>query len=106
MIGRSLEALLQAAGYDARFQPDLSAEELGGLLADSSLLLVAPDLSAEHRKAFLDVILHPVAPVKIPILELLPANTEQHAKGNYAVRWPCLMEELKRVIDTALLAQE
>ena len=81
VIGRSLEALLQSAGYDARFQGEPSADGLGGLLADSHLLLIAPCLSAESRsKALVDLVIDP-AP-KIGVLELLPANGgEQNIQG-------------------------
>jgi len=103
-MGRSLEALLQATGYDARFQPEPSADGLGGLLADSHLLLIAPGLSAEIRKALVDVVMDPAT--KIAVLELLPANGgEQNIQGVGVAPWPCSVEELQRRIRAALLAQ-
>jgi hypothetical protein len=54
----------------------------------------------------MDAMLSSVAPVKIPIVELLSANAgEQHAQIDHTVLWPCSIEELKRAIDDALLAQ-
>ena len=107
--GRSLEALLQAAGYDARFQPEPLANGLGKLLADSRpdsrLLLVAPALSAESCKALTDVAMRPGT--KIPVLELLPANGGEAVgiQGADAVPWPCPMEALQQRIQAALLTQ-
>jgi hypothetical protein len=104
--GRSLEALLQAAGYDAQFQPEPLADKLGELLADSRLLLVLPALSAECRKALTDVVIRTAT--KIPVLELLPANGGEVVgiQGADAVPWPCPVEELQRRIRAAELAQE
>ena len=104
--GRSLEALLQAAGYDARFQPEPLADVLGGLLAACRLLLVAPGLSAESRKALTYTVL--CAAMNIPVLELRPANggEEMGIQGADAAPWPCPLEELQRRVRAALLAQE
>ena len=109
-MGRSLEALLQAAGYEARFQPEPSADGLGGLPADSRLLLIAPGLSAEVRKALADTVVDTAKArraTKIPILELLPANGgEQGMPGVGVAPWPCSVEELQQRIRAALLAQD
>jgi len=106
VVVRSLEALLQAAGYDARFQPEPLADRLGELLADCRLLLVVPALGAESRKALTNVVTR-TAP-KIPVLELLPANGGEAVgiQGADAVPWPCPLEELKQKIQKALLAQD
>ena len=105
-MGRSLEALLQAAGYDGRFEPEPLADGLGELLADSRLLLVAPGLSVESREAIADTALRPAT--KIPVLELLPANGGEAIgiQGADVVPWPCPLGELRRRIRAALLAQE
>ena len=101
-MGRSLEALLQAAGYDARFQPEPSTDGLGGLLADSHLLLIAPALSVESRKALIDTAMG--SALKIPVLELLPANEGEHdIQGVGVTPWPCSVEELQQRIRAALL---
>lgn len=103
-MGEALEALLQAAGYRTRFLPESVMDELlGELLADSQLLLVAPVLSAKRRKALLEMMLSPMMPVNIPVLQLLPANGGQHLQGEHIVLWPCSGEELKRAIDALLL---
>ncbi len=105
IVGEALEVLLRAAGYRARFLPEFVMDELGELLADSQLLLVAPVLSAERRKALLEMMSSPATPVNIPVLELLPANGGQHLQGEYVLLWPCSTEELRRAIEAALLAQ-
>lgn len=77
---------------------------LGGLLADSRLLLIAPGMSAESRKALVDVVIYPTP--KIAVLELLPANGgEQNIQGVGVAPWPCSEEELQRRIWATLLAQ-
>jgi len=108
-MGRSLEALLQAAGYDAQFQPEPLADGLDKLLADSRpdshLLLVVPALSAQSRKALTDVAMRPGT--KIPVLELLPADGGEAVgiQGADVVPWPCPMEALQQRIQAALLTQ-
>jgi hypothetical protein len=102
VIGESLETLLQAAGYRARFLRKHVEEVREELLADFHVLLVGPELSAEHRKALLYKMLSSAALSKIPIIQLLPANGE-HILLGHVVIWPCLMKDLKRVIDAILL---
>jgi hypothetical protein len=105
-MGRSLQILLQVAGYDAWFQPEPLADGLGELLAESRLLLVAPGLSADSRKALTDMLM--CTATRIPILQLLPANRGEVVgiQGVDFVPWPCPMEELRRRIRAALLAQD
>jgi hypothetical protein len=106
VVGEVLEVMLQAAGYRTRFQPESVMDDLpGDLLADSQLLLVAPVLSARRRKALLEMMLSPMMPVNIPVLQLLPTNGGQHLQGEHIVPWPCSGEELKRAIDALLLDQ-
>lgn len=104
-IGRSLEVLLQAAGYDTRFQLEPALDTLGELLAESSLLLILPGLSAEFRNALTEIVTYSAA--RIPMLELVPANGEEieGIQGADAAPWPCPMEELQQRIQEALLAQ-
>jgi hypothetical protein len=104
VVGEVLEVLLQAGGYRTRFLPESMMDELpGDLLADSQLLLVAPVLSARRRKALLEMMLSPMMPVNIPVLQLLPANGGQHHRGEHIVLWPCSGDELKLAIDALLL---
>ena len=105
MVGRSLEVLLQAAGYDVRFQPEPAADVLNELLVDAELLLVVPALSAQSRKALTDVGTRTAT--RILVLELRPANGGEAIgiQGAEAVPWPCPLEELQQKIQAALLAQ-
>jgi hypothetical protein len=103
VIGGSLEILLQAAGYRARFLREHVGEVREEPLADFHVLLVGPELSTERRKALVDKMLSPAAPSRIPIVELLPANGE-HILLGHVVIWPCSIRELKRAIDAVLLA--
>jgi hypothetical protein len=105
VIGKALEVLLQAAGYHARFLSEPEAGELGGLLADSQLLVVAPTLGIEHRRDLLNVVSSPATSVKIPVLELLPVDAGQRLRGGNVLLWPCSTEELRLAIGAALLAQ-
>ena len=105
MVGRSLEVLLQAAGYDVRFHPEPAAEGLDELLVDAGVLLVVPALSTEARNALADAVIRTAT--NIPILELLPASGGEAVgiQGANSVPWPCSMEELQQRIQAALLDQ-
>ncbi len=105
-MGRSLEVVLLAAGYDARFRSEPSADGLEELLGDARLLLVAPGLSAGSRNTLADVAMSPAT--KIPILELLPVNGGEAVgiRGAEAVPWSCPMKELQQKSGAAPLAQD
>ena len=105
-MGRSLEALLQAVGYDARFRSEPSAAGLDGLLADSRLLLIAPGLSAEYRSSVTDMVM--LSATRIPVLELLPIDGEGvvDIQGVEGAPWPCTIEEVQQWIQTALLTED
>ena len=105
VVGGALEALLESAGYHARFLPESMMDDLGELLADSQLLVVAPDLSAELQQPLLRLVLNPKRLANVAVLELLAADGEGQRFGGHAVLWPCSVEELRRAIDAALLAQ-
>jgi hypothetical protein len=105
VVREVLEILLQATGYRPQFLGELAGGELSQLLADFHLVLVTPDLSVERRKVLLEIMSNPTKLTKIPILELLPEDGEQIVGGARILPWPCSVEELKRAIDAALLAQ-
>ena len=102
----ALQALLGFAGYCAQFlrEPALEEAGLGERLAESRLLIIAPDLSAEYRRALLGT-MGTALPANVPVLELLPVNAEQPRFGGSTVHWPCSMEELGRAIAAALAVQ-
>jgi hypothetical protein len=105
IIGESLEALLQAEGYRTRFLSETGVDTIEELLVDSQLLIILPALSPDFRKVLSGTMLRePIA--GIPIVELLPVNGEQSVRGGHIVPWPCSLENLKLVIDSALLTPE
>jgi hypothetical protein len=59
-------------------------------------------LSAERRKALLDMMSSQAALAQIPALEMLTEGEEQSVQGGRTVLWPCSREELERAIDAAL----
>jgi len=105
IVGESLEALLQAAGYRARFLSETRVDRIDELLVDSQLLIIFPALSPEVRKVLSDTMLRQPT-VDIPVLELLPVNGEHVVRGEHIVPWPCSLEKLKLAIDSALLTRE
>jgi hypothetical protein len=105
VIGGALEIMLQATGCSVRFTLSPDLDRLGELVGDYQMLLVAPGLSYEYRKALLDAMAGSAALAKVPILELVPADGERAVQRKWAVPWPCPVEKLKRAIDVALLAR-
>ena len=101
IVGESLEALLQAAGYRARFLSETRVDRIDELLVDSQLLIIFPALSPEVRKVLSDTMLRQPT-VDIPVLELLPVNGEHVVRGEHIVPWPCSLEKLKLAIESAL----
>jgi hypothetical protein len=104
-IGGSLEALLQAAGYTASYFSEDKLNDVGKVLADYQLLIVAPAASSELRRILLALASSELAP-EIPVLELLAMNGEQIVRGDRILPWPCTMEELRLAIDSVLLTRE
>lgn len=103
VAGRALETLLQSGGYGARFLNKLAGEDLGDLLADSEVLLVAPPLSGEYSRVLQDVMSGPTGPVEIAVLKLLPANgAEETVQEEDVLFWPCPTEVLRRAIEAVL----
>lgn len=107
VVGRALELLLWSTDWNVRFLTEPSSDE-GGLLKGARLLLLAPGLSAEHRRALVTDIRSTPATARVPILQL--GYDPDGLQGSQAdmgrfVPWPCRAEELKRHIDAALLAR-
>jgi hypothetical protein len=105
VVREAVEVLLQAAGYHTRSLREPKAGDLGELLADSRLLLVAPELSAGRRRILVDSLSSLSAFAEIAILELVPEGAEPNLRGVGVVRWPCSMEQLRRAIDAAVCAE-
>jgi hypothetical protein len=106
VVREALQVLLQAGGYRTWSLSESVGYELDKLLANCSLLLVAPELTAERRRALLGMMSRPGALAKIPILELLPEGREQNVRGAHVLLWPCAMDEVKQAIEAILVAEE
>jgi hypothetical protein len=104
VIARSLEALLQAAGYQAWHLPEDRKDEIERALAGAQLLIVAPTLGSEFRKALAHA-LSGRSEVGIPVLELLPVDAERFIRGENVLAWPCSPEKLRRAVASALLSR-
>jgi hypothetical protein len=94
VVGKALVALVKSAGYCAEFLHESVLDGLGERFTEYQLLIIAPALSAECRRALLDVVRSPGALVRIPVLELLAVNGEEQHFGGHIVLWPCSKEEL------------
>lgn len=103
IIGGSLGALLQSAGYRAQFLSENRVDKIDELLAGSQLVIVAPSASSEFEKALLERMSRQPA-LERPVLELVPVNGEQSVR-EHALPWPCSLEELERTINSVLLAR-
>jgi hypothetical protein len=112
----TLGLLLQEAGYDTRVLVEPKAhpvidefgDELGELLVDVHLVILAPPQNLTYRRAFLEDERNAQALAKIPVLELItdPARSQRAgaALPRYPVGWPCRIEDLERQIEAALLS--
>jgi hypothetical protein len=110
LVCRYLETALQGVGYDARFLNGSlngsSTNEPAELLEEVRLVIFAPRMSTERRKAFLGTVRDTPATARMPVLELVTAS-DVSQNGREAlvglVSWPCPTEELKREIEATLL---
>jgi DNA-binding response OmpR family regulator len=103
LVSRSLEVALRGAGYDARYLNGTFTDEPAELLEEVRLVIFAPRMGTEHRKAFLSNMRNS-ATVGLPVLELATVLDEVRAEqeGVGFVAWPCSIEELTRRIEAAL----
>jgi hypothetical protein len=106
LVSRALEHQLRGIGYDARFLNGSFTDESAELPEEVRLVIFAPRMSAERRKAFLSRLRGTPATARMPVLELVTASdTSQNGHGELVgpVLWPCSTEELGREIEVALL---
>jgi hypothetical protein len=103
LVSRSLEIALQGAGYDACYLNGSLTDHPAELPEGVRLVIFAPRMSAERRKAFLSRIRS--LATGVPALELATVLAEARAEqeGVGLVAWPCSTEELTRRIEAALL---
>jgi hypothetical protein len=106
LTSRSLEVALRSVGYDAQFLNGSFTDEPAELLEEVRLIILAPRMSIERRKAFLSRVTGSPAIAGVPVLELVTAsNASRNGRGELVgqVSWPCPTEELKHEIEAALL---
>ena len=104
MVGRSLEVLLQGAGYGTRIIEEPTADKPQDLLEGVRLVLVAPTPSTESRKRFLASMQGKSGAAAIPVLTLSMVLNRVLSDPTGSVPWPCRIEDLKSEIEAALLA--
>ncbi len=95
-IGAVLEALLRAAGFEARFLGTTEPERLKEALAGFQLVVICPasGIGGETVAGLLAT--------GIPVLELVRDGSEGGRLGEYSVSWPCRVEVLEGRIRAAL----
>lgn len=101
MVDRALVILLQGVGYETRAVEDPAAGDPGELLEGIQLLLVTSAPDAETWGPFLAGVR---GTTEVPILTLsmaLGGTLGEEEEG--LVPWPCLVQDLKRHIEAALL---
>ncbi len=103
MVGRSLEVLLQGAGYGTRIIEEPTTEKPHDLLEGIRLVLVAPTPSTESREHFLASMESESGGSAIPVLTLSVVLTTVPCDQTGRVPWPCRLEDLKSQIEAALL---
>ncbi len=102
MVDRALVILLQGVGDETRAIEDPAAGDPGELLEGIQLLLVTSAPDAETWGPFLAGVR---GTTEVPILTLSTAlgGTLGEEEEEGLVPWPCLVQDLKRHIEAALL---
>ena len=103
MVGRSLEVLLQGAGYSTRIIEEPATDKPHETLEGIRLVLVAPTPSTESRERFLASMESRSGGAIIPVLTLSMVLNGGQPDTTGRVPWPCRLEDLKNEIEAALL---
>jgi hypothetical protein len=104
ITSRSLEALLQAAGYYARSLGEDQVDDLGEVLTLSRVLIVAPAPSSGFREVLLRALFEETQ-AEVPVVELLPVDGKLRFRGAHVLDWPCSPEKLEQTVAAALRAR-
>lgn len=101
MVARTLELLLQEAGYETLLLEEPASDRAQELLEGASLLLLLPAMDAELMEAFLEAKESTPTVAGIPVLALsLPFEESERKRWTYEL-WPSHFGGLKRTITTA-----
>jgi hypothetical protein len=103
VVGRSLEVLLQGAGYGTRIIEEPTTDNPHELLEGIRLVLVVPTPSTESRERFLASMEGKSGGAAIPVLTLSMVLNRVLSDPTGRVLWPCRLEDLKSEIEAALL---
>jgi hypothetical protein len=104
VVGRSLELMLESAGYDARFLNGSFVEKPAEMPEEVRLVILTPGLHYKGRERFVNSMENGSAAKKIPVLELVRASEREQAKQLGYVLWPCRAKDLSQEIEAVLLA--
>ncbi len=104
MVGRSLEVLLQGAGYGTRIIGEPTPDKPHELLEGIRLVLVAPTPSTWSRERFLASTEGKSGGATIPVLKLSMDLNRELSDPTGRIPWPCRLEDLKSEIEVALLS--
>ncbi len=96
--------MVESCGYDARFLAEPVLNRMADFAPEVGLLLLAPALSIEGRKALFDAMAAMPEVEKVPVLELVPVAGGSRKGGQRTLTWPCGSRQLGRAIDDALSA--
>jgi hypothetical protein len=104
VVGQALELLLRSTDCSVKFlaEPYLNAP---GSLDGAQLLVLAPGLGAQKRKAILESVRSEPTMRSTSVVELASdARASQLEERHFLVPWPCRTEDLRQQVEAALLA--
>ncbi len=102
VVGRSLELMLESAGYNARFLNGAFEDKPAELPGEVRLVILAPGLNYKGRERFLKGRENGSAAKKIPVLELVRDSDRERAGQRGYVLWPCRAKDLRQELEAVL----
>ncbi len=104
VVGRTLELMLESAGYNARFLNGSFVDKPAELPEEVRLVILTPGLNHKGRERFLNSMENAPSAKKIPILEMVRASERERTKQVGYVLWPCRAKDLRQEIEAVLMA--
>ena len=105
VVGRTLELMLERAGYNARFLNGSFVDQPAEMPEEVQLVILTPGLHYKGRERFLKGRENGSAAKKIPVLEMVRASERERAAHLGYVPWPCRAKDLTQEIEAVLLAE-
>ncbi len=103
VVGRTLEVMLESAGYNARFLNGSFVDRPAELPEEVRLVILTPGLNHKGRERFLSGMENTPVAKRIPVLELVRASEREQSKHVGYVLWPCRAKDLKQEIEAVLM---